>query len=595
MTEETRREALQPGPGFTLLGDRPHSGPGDPLGFEEVVEGLATLILDSHGSTPFTLGIEGSWGSGKSTLMAALLDRLALKPEVTAVSFNAWTAEDGRVLEGFVKTVLSEIDPSILRRTLRNEKALGWARALVTLGAGPIGLSSTVDKVWDRVAADPRARNELRDLVEESIRAWRAKTPELADSRLLCVFVDDLDRCYPKVVLEVLEAMKLYLDVPGIVFIVGYDEDIVSGVVLRDKGYGDKTEARGYLEKFIQISYRIPRAEEAQSEALIKGLLESSGIGELLGETERRLVVNGSGANPRRIKRFINGFVLGRQLDPRWRKFRPQSLVRILLLQMYFPEFARLLEDSSERDPGEEFLEYEAARSVLWREAPLGERRDEVDQALLSHKLPASGEAQKSAKELLDMLEKHVPVEYPKLAERADFVTLVRSLFEGEDWGELREAFSGGALAQLAPAEGEGVSSRMHRPSSGIRVLWVDDEMQGNGPLVETLREFGHEVVAVESSGEMKTELEQGAFDILISDIARDEDPDAGLTALERLRAESPGSVPRYVIFYAARVTPDREERAAALGAGIITDPQVLLDLIRDLLRNEPDLLRRER
>jgi CheY-like chemotaxis protein len=576
MNESATKDGV--GPGFTLLNDQPYSGADDPLGFERAVDGIETLILASRRSTPFTLGIEGTWGAGKSTLMSALRGRLAERPEITVAQFNAWTAEDGRVLEGFVKTVLNEIDPSVLRRVLRNELALNWARALVTLVAGPVGMSNAVDKIWDRVAADPRARNELRNLVEAAVKAWRDKMPELGDSRLLCVFVDDLDRCYPKVVLEVLEAMKLYLDVPGIVFVVGYDEDIVTDVVLRDKGYGDKTTARNYLEKFIQISYRIPRAEESQSETLIKALLQASGTARLIGETERRLILEGSSSNPRRIKRFINGFILVYELDPRWREFRPQSLVRILLLQMYFPEFARLLEDSSERDPAEEFLEYQEAWAILRREGSEEGQRKVVDKALFSHGLPTSEEgAGKSASQLLEMLEKNVPPVYPALASRADFISLVRSLFDSEDWGDLRKAFSGGALAQLVSAEieepifGEG-------KYSGLRVLWVDDEMEGNRDLVATMTGLGAAMTIADNTEGMFAALAAGAFDVLISDIARGGDPEAGLTALERLREERPEDIPETVIFYAGRSTPVREERANALRAEIVVDPQVLLD-----------------
>lgn len=580
--EETRGAS---GSGFTLLGDQPYSAPDDPLGFQRIVEGLETLVLGSRDSTPFTLGIEGSWGTGKSTLMGALRQRLAKQPEVTAVSFNAWTAEDGRVLEGFVKTVLNEIDPNILRRTLRNQKALRWTRALATLGAGPVGLSNAVDKVWDQVAADPQARNELRDLVEETVEAWRSQAPELGDSRLLCVFVDDLDRCYPRVVLEVLEAMKLYLDVPGIVFVVGYDEDIVSDVVLRDKGYGDKTEARGYLEKFIQISYRIPRADETESGALIEEMLESSGTGRLLGETERRLVVEGSRANPRRIKRFINGFVLVYELDPRWRRLRPESLVRVLLLQMYFPEFARLLEDPSERDPAAEFLEYEEARSVLRRGSPSPAGQEKVEEALESHQLRVSGDDRKGPEQLLDLLERHVPGDYPRLAERSDFVALIRSLHEGEDWQELRESFFGGVLARLVTEGGE----TLPRASkySGLRVLWVDDEMENNQALVSTLRELAAEVVTAGSEEEMLAELERGEFDVMISDIARGDEEEVGLSALERLKRNHPRDVPEVVMFFVSRITPAREERAHELGAGILRDSQVLLDFLFDMARRK--------
>lgn len=568
--------------GFVLLGDQPHVAVRDPLGFEEIVKGLAELILGSRGATPFTLGIEGTWGTGKSTLIGALRKRLDGNPEVATVQFNAWTAQESEVLEAFVKTVLSAVKPHYLRRAIYRQKAFGALRAGLSGAAAVVGQSATVDKVWDQVATDPRARNELRDLVQVTIDSWRKKTTGRG-TRLLCVFVDDLDRCSPRVVLEMLEAMKLYLDVPGMVFVLGYDDDIVSDVVLRDKGYGDKTRARDYLEKFIQISYRIPRSAESQSETLIETLLRSSGTSELLGGNERQLVVEGSRSNPRRIKRFINSFVLIYGLDARWREFHPQSLVRVLLLRMYFPEFARLLEDASERDPVEEFLEYEAAWAALRKEAP--QEGQAVDTALRSHGLPAAQDAHKEPKELLAMLNENVPVEFPMLAARSEFVGLVRSLFQDADWEGLRGAMSGGALSQIAPSEVD--DDWDPHLFTGLRILWVDDEVEANNDLIDAFAKGGARVAVATGSEETMALLASEPFDVLISDIARGEDHEAGLDLLEMMRSSHPSYVPPAVIFFTSRMTPSRVERVKALGAEITTNPGDLLDFVFDLPRGK--------
>ncbi|MFW6722761.1 hypothetical protein ACHZ98_21855 [Streptomyces sp. MAR4 CNY-716] len=42
----------------------------------------------------------------------------------------------------------------------------------------------------------------------------------------------------------------------------------------------------------------------------------------------RRLLVERSGRNPRRIKRLVNGFVLEATLNPVWSGFRPEAVIR---------------------------------------------------------------------------------------------------------------------------------------------------------------------------------------------------------------------------------------------------------------------------
>jgi CheY-like chemotaxis protein len=554
-----------------------------------VVRELDELIVRSRAATPFTLGIEGTWGTGKSTLMGALRERLKEHSGVTTVQFNAWTAEEGRVLEGFVKTVLGAIEPRYLSRVFYKRKAFGLLRFGISAAAGLVGQSRTVDKLWEQVAADPRARNELRDLVAVTVDRWRKKSGG-EGSRLLCVFVDDLDRCSPSVVLEVLEAMKLYLDVSGVIFVVGYDEDIVSEVVLRDKGYGDKTKARDYLEKFIQTSYRIPPSLEQQSEALVDSLLETSGIGALLGAGERRLVIEGSDANPRGIKRFINRFVLVYRLDPTWRDIDPRALVRALLLQMYFPEFARLLERSSEDDPVAEFLEFAEVQAILRREAWAGEGEGKlVQEALQKHGLPSlGGEGGREPRDLLRMLEEHVRVEFHPLVARPDFVALARGLRDDGEWDVLRAAFARGALSQVAPSEVPRDEPRWKRVEFyGQRILWVDDRMENNASLVDSLVEGGAEVRVASGLKQMVAELESSPVGVLISDVDREGDPEAGFEDLRRLRADRNFEVPPRVIFFTGRVTPARFEEAEALGAVITADPDKLLNFIAASPRDE--------
>jgi CheY-like chemotaxis protein len=575
---------------FVLLGDQPHDDSGDPLGFDAVTEELAALILSSRDSTPFTLGIEAAWGMGKSTLMGRLCKRLEQEQEyaVKPVLFNAWTADGGGVLEGLVKTVLSELDPNILRRTLRNQKLMSWLRVGLSIAGSFVGLTSLVDSIWRQTAVDPRLRNDLPKLVQEGVAAWREKQPGLAADNMLCVFIDDLDRCSPRGVLEVFEAMKLYLDAPGIVFVVGYDQDIISDLVLREKGYAETIRSRDYLEKFIQIVYRIPRPAPDRSRELVESLLNASGTSALFGATERELVIDGSQSNPRRLKRFVNGFVLAYGLDPRWRQFEPQALVRMQLLQMYFPEFARMLEQPAERDPIEEFVEFRAARAALLQE----DRKDEqLKAALQSHGLATMNLENDDFGATLGRLEDNVPVEFVDLANRGEFVSLVESIAAEDEWPRLRQALAEGELP-LVPSEGaefDGKTSSRGRNDrfEGLRILWADDEMERNEGLVEELIDGGAVVVPVENAVAMVHALEGRRFDALVSDIQRSDHPEGGLEAIEdlirrRRRSDLPPLFPHMppVIFFTPRITSHWIDRADDVGAILTTRREGLFDLL---------------
>ena len=560
-----------------LLGDQPALDGSDPLGFDEIVAGLAGMILDSRASTPFTLGIEGAWGMGKSTLIGRLCKRLQEEDGVTTVMFNAWTADGGGVLEGLVKSVLNEMDPNVIRRSLRQDELITWARVVVSIVAGFFQLGNVVDTVWEKVAADPKARNDLRKLVGEAVEKWRA---EIGEDRTLCIFVDDLDRCSPKGVLEVFEAMKLYLSVRGIVFVVGYDQAIVADLVLEEKGYSSKSiQSRDYIEKFIQIVYEVPRAITNRSHDLVDSLLEESGTRELFGEAERQIVISGSGSNPRKIKRFINTFVLAYALEPQWRQFAAEDVVRLLLLRMQFREFLVLLEQPAERDPVEEFLEYRDVRSALRRHDE-GER-PEIRASMAKFNISLGEESYDAA---LARLEDNVDDEFVRCADRSELVGLLEGLRQSSDWASLRAALASGELS-LATDEPERAAqvpsqSFVKTGSSGVRVIWVDDAMEQNETMVSELTALGVDVTRVASTEELRLRL-QGEFDLLISDINREGDPEAGFKAIEALRGESV-QLPPIVVFFAMQVTASRKRRAAALEARLTNDPATLFEFVAE-------------
>ena len=123
---------------FSLLGDRPSASGEDPLGFDKVAADLADMVLASRGATPFTLGIEAEWGMGKSSLMGRLQGCLEQEPGVETLWFNAWTAGEGDVLEGLIRSVLEHMDPNILRRAARNELGAGQPFTMTVLRAGRV-------------------------------------------------------------------------------------------------------------------------------------------------------------------------------------------------------------------------------------------------------------------------------------------------------------------------------------------------------------------------------------------------------------------------------------------------------------------------
>jgi formylglycine-generating enzyme required for sulfatase activity/Cdc6-like AAA superfamily ATPase len=171
--------------------------------------------------------------------------------------------------------------------------------------------------------------------------------------RKLVVFVDDLDRCLPEKAIDVLEAIKLFLDVEGCVFILGLDQDVVERgikVKYRDFAVDESGEGKSkipidgaaYLQKIIQLPFLLPPVEPDDMESFVKSLVPEF-------QDARCVPVFAKGLrepNPRQVKRVINVFVfLQRLAEKRKLPVTPVCLAKVIVIQHGHPRLYAVLKE----------------------------------------------------------------------------------------------------------------------------------------------------------------------------------------------------------------------------------------------------------
>jgi hypothetical protein len=363
-------------PRITILSDHPAQDRGKGLHDTEA-ERLADrdlLKLDTrlgtvfdvlrHKNTrcPLTVAINGPWGTGKTSAMRWLQTRLDEwnnldeskrdgHPAVRTVWFDPWRY---RSREDVWKGIIAEVILAAIRPPACGEcpDRLGLIREGAKKFGGFLGDDFlAVLEEWEakfklplldtvlsflkltrktvaaiRKAYGKREQPEkaylnefeaaLRDWVERCTRSECGCPPDR-----IAIFIDDLDRCLPAVTLEVLEALKLYLNIPSLIFVAGLDRDVVDGIIRAhyesNKLPADK--ARSYLDKLFQVTVRIPAGQrrmagffDAQVTALDEAngnlwskLLKASQCLPFVEDTLRTLSDN----NPRDVKRLLNSAI----------------------------------------------------------------------------------------------------------------------------------------------------------------------------------------------------------------------------------------------------------------------------------------------
>lgn len=200
----------------------------DLLGFASIVDTVVTTLEIPY-LDPVTIGIAAPWGGGKSTVLRLLHKELDGRDGYRVIRLDPWEFDDQfDVRGGVIGEVLQDLLSAYGAQEGLPEKINGllervsWSRVAVSMARG-----SLVAQSEDLVEAlTPRSKSDARSLAgfrEEFARLLR----DLTQLKRLVVLVDDLDRCLPDAVMATLEAIKLFLSVEKVAFVLAADQDMV--------------------------------------------------------------------------------------------------------------------------------------------------------------------------------------------------------------------------------------------------------------------------------------------------------------------------------------------------------------------------------
>ena len=321
MAEETPR--------LEIFGDSPTTEDG--LGFDDYANILLELIGNFDPRSPLTIGIHGRWGSGKTSLMRMLKKRFGDDEGVKTIWFNAWAYGDEPIGLALLQQILIEFQ----KEEGLKEKGKTLLGNVVKLGTDALLRKTTTITL-----------KEAKELFENSIgikstlrHDFEAAIDEcLQDRGRLVIFIDDLDRCLPEKTIEILEVIKLFLDIPKCIFVIGVEKEAIErGIEVRYKSKEQELPISGqdYIEKIIQIPFVLPPIREDDMATFIENL----GI----GEREKRyvkIVAKGAECNPRKVKMFLNVLRIRHAIVERTcGGINPDLSAKLLVFEYGFPEF----------------------------------------------------------------------------------------------------------------------------------------------------------------------------------------------------------------------------------------------------------------
>lgn len=328
---------------------------GDELAFNfnEYASALAEMIATKTNNTPFTMGISGKWGSGKTTLMKEIEKKLQndLKDKdndfrkIKTVWFDAWKyKEEDQILAALMQVIIQKIKedssfPEKAKKTLfKKAKSLLSRLDLLKMAgvATNVALGLNIEKLLTQKTEgedkDKTTKIDV-DITKAIINGDGSETEaykeflsfydifnkhfddllwsylEVAKNKdekaALVIFIDDLDRCpLPKIV-QILETIKIFLDKKGCIFVIGAAKDIIQDA-LKIKAEYKGLKAERFLEKIIQIDFALPKKQVDNATVFIDKIKTKLAIGDELNENMLKIIMPLLDYNPRRILALFN-------------------------------------------------------------------------------------------------------------------------------------------------------------------------------------------------------------------------------------------------------------------------------------------------
>ncbi|MFK5975828.1 MAG: P-loop NTPase fold protein [Sulfurovum sp.] len=312
---------------------------------------IRELILNAP--TPFSIGISGRWGSGKSSIMKHLMASLGGEPikhklnfqdktideeqlftnvfnrhiekdtdkikhileHTQTIWFNPWENENHQEpMVGLLQAIHHHF--SFIASTLQEaeklasvtfQSALDMIGSLTKLGRNQ---GTNIQAIGEKYEHDNfqyiDRQQKFKFIFQEAIEILLQRGKEAIDEDArIVIFIDDLDRCEDETISKLLKEIKQYLSTKRCIFVFGYDRHHIEKSLSSTTTKTSK-ETRAYLEKLFQATFYIKEPKTGQIKDFAKDIIEPYPFLDSQELEEFTAFISSIiDPNPRRLKNFL--------------------------------------------------------------------------------------------------------------------------------------------------------------------------------------------------------------------------------------------------------------------------------------------------
>lgn len=339
----------------------------DLLEISKYVKGLGKFIRECQ--TPMSIAIQGDWGTGKTSTLNLLKKNLEADKDtngIKCVFFNTWQYSQFNMEDSLYVSFVH----NLVKQCGGNDEILK-----TVAGFGKLAFFKAIDWKFGTNASEildgfEKAKKDQM----ESVSKLQEDFAELVKKtgKRLVIFIDDLDRLNPEVAVELLEIIKLFVNVENSIFVLAIDyEVVVKGV---RKKYGEnlsEEKCRNFFDKIIQLPFKMPVERYNLTELVRKAVQEQTHMTDEGVNIVAEFISDVMGTNPRTFKRLVNAFFLinsvneiGEEAESKTKEINDVLMFCSLCIQMCLPKLYELMVTASTKKQLKELLEVKAAEEI---------------------------------------------------------------------------------------------------------------------------------------------------------------------------------------------------------------------------------------
>lgn len=356
---------------YEFLDDRPAEE--DAIGHYRIIADQLFETIHCNLGKPFVVGLFGSWGTGKSSIIKMLEARCEKEKNTKVIVVDAWRKEKSIFNRQFLKKIAKELfgDGKSFKAVKKavdekkTESTSNWKPSVLAWGifiifvliftsciAGSIWAwlhqkNETNPFAWDSIAGAiigifvafyfqlilPRfsigTTTEIDDISIHDIEHFRDIYFNLiikkTDVQRICIVVDNLDRVDAEEALSIMQMLKTFIvdakedrgtkeeveqkSLNKVVFIIPCSDEELKIHIKCSKAVGKEGE---FLDKFFNISFRIPNFLRQDVFRYVSGLLNKMALD--FDEQQNGMICHIAsqffGESPRKAKIFLNNFLM---------------------------------------------------------------------------------------------------------------------------------------------------------------------------------------------------------------------------------------------------------------------------------------------